>query len=213
MKLLTQVFTSNIWKQAMVVFTFANELETKKSNAEEYRKVINEIIKNTKEALCNKAMVTPDIVKGIPFVTAGHTEKQLQYEAEECPDWENRLFLEILKRVDPDIVPAFFQVRWNWRDAVAAIGGGGGGVAAGTTCGVLVGAAVGALGGPAGVAVGAGIGAGVGAGIGMISGAGTGVATSQLLKIKHILKIKYTKWKLRHRANISAEDANSIPLD
>ena len=209
------MFGINIWQKAMIVFTFANELEERKSNAEEYGKVINEISKNTKEALCNKAQVIGDIVSELPFVTCGHTEKQLRYEAEECPDWEDRLFLKILQRVNPEIFPAFFQVRLNWKDAVAALGGGGGGVTAGATAGVLLGAAVGVVGGPAGVALGAGIGAGVGAGIGAVSGVGTGVATSQLMKIKHILKIKYTKWKLKRaeHASKSAEDANSMPLD
>lgn len=211
MKLLTEVFTSSIWKKTMVVFTFANHLEKQKSNAEEYRRVINEISNNTKDALRNKAKVADDIVSELPFVTAGHTEMQLQYEAEECPDWEDRLFLKILERVDPDLLPAFFEVRWSWRDAVAALGGGGGGVTAGATCGVLIGAAVGAVGGPPGIALGAGIGAGVGAGIGAVGGAGTGVVTSQLLKIKHILKIKYVKWKLRSHSQTA--DANSMPLD
>ena len=218
MKLLTEVFRADIWKKTMIVFTQANMLETHvESNIppgddcrKKYKSIIDTITKKAKEMLTNKAHVEHKIVADIPFVTAGYKEKVLKYEAQECPEgWEDRLFLKILERIDPKVLPAFFQVRWSWKDTVAALGGGGGGIAAGTATGAMVGAAMGVLGGPPGIALGAGIGAGAGAVIGAVGGTGTGVATSQLLKIKHILIIKYKNW--RWRSNSQTRSAATEP--
>jgi hypothetical protein len=111
--------------------------------------------------------------------------------------WENRLFLEALKQVDPKVLPALFEARFGWKDVVAALGGGGGGAAVGTGLGVGVGAVIGApFGGPVGAAVGAAVGGGIGVGVGGAGGAGTGFLAFQAVKIRSVLRVKYEKWKL-----------------
>ena len=48
---MTQAFSHEIWKKAVVVFTFANVLEEKKNNADEYWSVIERIKEKIKETL------------------------------------------------------------------------------------------------------------------------------------------------------------------
>ena len=80
-------------------------------------------------------------------MTAGHTEPTLKYyEAEECRSmdgWDNRLFLEALKQVNPRVLPALFEARFGWKDTMAAQGGGGGGAVVGAGVGVGIGALIG----------------------------------------------------------------------
>ena len=197
-KIMTQAFSNKIWKKAVVVFTFANALEEKKNSADEYWTVIQRVKEKMKEAL-QKEHVPEDIIKEVPMLTAGYTEPILQYEAEECKSmdgWDNRLFLEALKQVNPALLPALFEVRWSWKDLGAALGGGGGGATTGAGTGALAGAVVGEVLGPVGAATGAGVGALIGAAIGAASGASLGVLAYQFVKIKSILRIKYTKWQL-----------------
>ena len=137
-------------------------------------------------------------------MTAGHTEPTLKYEAEECRSmdgWDNRLFLEALKQVDPRVLPALFEARFGWKDAMAALGGGGGGAVVGTGIGVGIGALIGVpFGGPAGAAVGGVVGGGIGAGVGGVGGAGTGFLAFQAVKIRSVLRVKYEKWKLQRKS-------------
>lgn len=195
-KLMTQVFSEEIWKKAVVVLTFANALEQKTNicSANDYWAVIRNIAEKMKEAL-SKDHVNDEIIKNLPILTAGHTEPILRYEADECEKiggWDNRLFLEALKQVDPSILPQLLKIHFSWKDILAGFGCGGGGAAMGAG----VGAAVGAVMGPPGMLEGALIGGGLGAAIGGTSGAGFGVIAYQLVKIKSILRIKYIKWKL-----------------
>lgn len=200
-KKVTGVFTENIWKNAVIVLTFANVFEERVANVEEYTATISRITEKVRQVLRNDARVSEDIVTKIPLLTAGHTEPMLKYEAEECQSmggWDNRLFLEALKQVDPKVLPALFEARFGWKDVVAALGGGGGGAAVGTGVGVGVGALIGAFGGPVGAAIGAAVGGGIGAGVGGAGGAGTGFLTFQAVKIRSVLRVKYEKWKLLH---------------
>ena len=199
MKLLTQVFGSRVWKKTVIILTFANYLEGT-STKKEYNKVIKNITENVQNALKKKALVRDSIVNDVPIVTAGYKDPVLKYEAENKykGHWEDRLFIEATRRVDCNMLPAFFAVRLSWKDLQAALGGMGGGAVAGVTIGAPVGAVFGEILGPVGSAVGAGIGAGVGAVVGGVSGVGVGTATYHMISIKHILRIKYKKWKLRH---------------
>ena len=203
-KKMTQVFTEKIWNNAVIVLTFANVFEERVANVEEYTATISRISEKVQQVLRNDARVSEEIVTKIPIKTAGHTEPILKYEAEECQSmdgWDNRLFLEALKQVDPKIFPALFEARFGWKDAVAALGGGGGGAVMGVGVGVGVGALLGApFGGPAGAAVGAAVGGGIGAGVGGAGGAGTGFLAFQAVKIRSVLRVKYEKWKLRHKS-------------
>ena len=202
-RIMTQAFTDEIWKKAVIVLTFANVFEERVENAEEYKATISRITEKVQQVLRKDAHVREEIVAQVPIITAGHTEPTLKYETEECTSkgggWDNRLFLEALSQVDPAVLPALFEVRWSWKDALAALGGGGGGAAVGTGVGAGIGALVGAIGGPAGAAVGAVVGGGIGAGVGGAGGAGTGLLVFQMVKIKSHLKIKYKKWQMKRK--------------
>ena len=149
-----------------------------------------------------------DIAKAVPIVTAGYKHPVLKYEAGKYKGgWEDHLFVEALRQVNPSMFPALFEVRLCWKDLQAALGGMSGGVAVGVGVGAGVGAVFGEILGPIGAAVGAGIGAGVGAVIGGVSGVGVGTATFHVVGIKHILRIKYKKWKLkRAESSRSSQD-------
>ena len=203
-KKVTQVFTDKIWKNAVIVLTFANIFEERVTNIEEYNATISRITEKVQQVLKNDARVREEIVTKIPIITAGHMEPVLKYEAKECKSmdgWDNRLFLEALKQVNPALLPALFEARFGWKDAVAALGGGGGGAVMGTGVGMGIGALIGApFGGPAGAAVGAVVGGGIGAGVGGAGGAGTGFLTFQAVKVRSVLQVKYEKWKLRRKS-------------
>ena len=82
-RIMTQAFTNEIWKKAVIVLTFANALEEKKSDVDDYQVVIQHITEKIQGVLC-KEHVHVDIIKELPIVTAGYTDPILQYEAEEC---------------------------------------------------------------------------------------------------------------------------------
>ena len=155
--------------------------------------------------LRNEIYLSDEIISHLPVVTAGHTELILKYEANEYNDsWDNHLFLEALKRVNPEVLPALLEVRWSWKDLMAALGGGGGGGAAvGALVGGGIGAVCGTILGPLGIevggVVGAAVGAGIGAGVGGAGGAGIGFFTYQLIKTKPILKVRYKEWQMKRK--------------
>ena len=202
MRIMTQAFTSEVWKRTVVVLTFANVLETKAANAKAYEETISRVREKVQQVLRNNAHVSEEIVSQVPIVTAGHLEPILKYEAEECQSmggWDNCLFLEALRQVDPEVLPLLFEVRFSWKDVGAALGGGGSGAAMGGGVGAGIGGICGAPLGPVGAGVGALIGGGIGAGVGGLGGAGVGVLVFQLVKIKSILKIKYKKWQMKRK--------------
>ena len=201
-KMMTQAFSSEIWNKAIIVLTFANVLENKVQYPSEYEATITHI-KDKVRLVLRDALVDEDIVAQIPMVTAGYTNPVLKYESQECMclgGWDNRLFLEALKQVDPAAFPALFEVHWSWKDLKSTLGGGAAmitGVSTGV--GAMIGAAVGS---PLGVGLGAVVGAGIGAGVGVAGGAGIGTFAFQLLKIKSILKIKYQKWRMNYSTSL-----------
>ena len=163
MKLLTQAFGSRIWKKTMIVLTFANHLERDMVNKEQYDEVIRNITETIKNVLKKKAFVKGDIIEDIPIVTAGYKHPVLKYEEDKYKGgWEDHLFVEALRQVNPSMLPALFEVRLCWKDLQATLGGMSGGAAVGVGVGAGVGAVFGEILGPIGGAVGAGIGAGVG---------------------------------------------------
>ena len=202
-KIMTQAFSSEIWTKAVIVLTFANELEKKVNSEVEYKETTIGIQEKVQQVLKNNAHVSEEIIDQLPIVTAGHTEPILEYEAEECRavgGWDSRLFLTALKQVEPDALPTLFEVRWSLKDLVAALAGGGSGAAATGGAGALVGAVCGApLAGPLGAGFGAIIGGSIGGGVGVVGGAGIGVLVFNLMKIKSILKIKYKRWQLKRK--------------
>ena len=201
-KIMTQAFSSEIWKKAVIILTFANELEKKVDHEAMYKETITNIQEKIQQVLRKDAKVGDDIIGQLPIVTAGYTEPILKYEAEECQavgGWDNRLFLKALQQVEPDALPTLFEVRWSLKDLAAALVGGGSGAAATGSVGAGVGAVCGAPFGLIGAGVGALVGGGIGAGIGILGGAGVGMLVFNLVKIKSILKIKYKKWQLKRK--------------
>ena len=202
-KIMTQAFSNEIWTKAVIVLTFANELEKKVNSKIEYKETTIGVQEKVQQVLKNNAHVSEEIIDRLPIVTAGHTEPILEYEAEECRavgGWDSRLFLTALKQVEPEAFPILFQVRWSLKDLVAALAGGGSGFAATGGAGALVGAVCGApLAGPLGAGFGAIIGGSIGGGVGVVGGAGIGVLVFNLMKIKSILKIKYKRWQLKRK--------------
>ena len=201
-KVMTQAFSSEIWTKAVIILTFANELEKKVDNEAKYKETTTSIQEKVQQVLRKDAKVNDDIIGQLPIVTAGYTEPILKYEAEECQaegGWDNRLFLKALEQVEPDAFPSLFEVRWSLKDLGAVLVGGGSGAAATGSAGAGVGAVCGAPLGPVGAGIGALIGGGIGAGIGIVGGAGVGMLIFNLMKIKSILKIKYKKWQLKHK--------------
>ena len=118
LKIITEAFTNEIWSKAFIVLTFANKLAETKQTADDYFTVIENIKKGFKEVLCREK-VHEEIISSLPIVTAGHTDPILKYEEDKSPQaWDDRLFLEMLKRVDPSVLPALFECRWSWADFI-----------------------------------------------------------------------------------------------
>lgn len=60
----------------------------------------------------------------------------LKYEADKYKGgWEDHLFVEALRQVNPSMFPALFEVRLCWKDLQAALGGMSGGAAVGVGVG------------------------------------------------------------------------------
>ena len=202
----TQAFTCEIWKKAVIVLTYANQLAEFKhiKKAEDYNTVVDNIKTRLRDVL-HKNKVSEEVISQLPIVTAGHTNPILKYEEDKSPQaWDDRLFLEALKQVDLSQCPSLFQCRWGWKDVIVAglVGGAGGSVLG--AAGVGVGAAIGAAGGPAGLAVGAGIGGAIGGGVtgaavGGTTGASGGVLLLKRREITTILKIMYEKWQMEKK--------------
>ena len=115
-KNLTKVFSSEIWKKAVIVLTFANVLATKTTSAARYLTVIKCIKDDLKKVLRDNK-VSKEIISQLPVVTAGHTNPILKYEGDKyLQAWDDRLFLEAIKQVDPTYVPAIFQFNWRWKE-------------------------------------------------------------------------------------------------
>lgn len=94
LRLLTNVFGSSLWKNAIFVVTFANVacMWAKKDQYDQLKRTIDEELR---KHLKDKASVPADIVAEIPLATAGHTESMIKHEEE---DWVGRLFELLLKR-------------------------------------------------------------------------------------------------------------------
>ena len=121
-KIMTQAFTGDIWKKAVIVLTFANTLETKVANGAEYKATITQIQEKVQQVLRKDHLISEEVIAQLPIVTAGHSDQTLKYEVDECKSlggWNNRLFLKALEQVDPEVVPILVEVLYNWKDLVA----------------------------------------------------------------------------------------------
>ena len=115
--LLTNAFEPTLWEKAIFVLTFANSEKV----ANDYETIVDNFKNNLKHCL-KDAGVPDDIVKKIPFCTAGYADPQLIRDG--CSNWQDRLYVEIIKRADPKATPALLKLRWGSgavRWAVSAI--------------------------------------------------------------------------------------------
>ena len=214
-QMITHVFSKEVWKKAVVVLTFANALETNVSNAQQYKAVVSCVTKNVRQVLENETKLGTELSSQVAIVTAGHMEPMLAYEDSDYDGgWDDRLFLEALQRVDPEVLPSLLETHFTWKDLIATLAGGGGGAAVGALVGGVTGGVAGAVAGPLGVEVGAAVGvvagAVTGAAIGGTGGAGIGLFVGRLVKIKTILKIKFKVWQLKKNSKKMQQQTTSI---
>jgi hypothetical protein len=176
--LLTKQFGEDFWRRTVFVMTFVNTMRKDYTTHNTFLDDVKcELKSGLSQALqsikCSKAEAD-QIAESVPCLTAGKVPGNLPHERE---DWNQRLFLHCLKRVDPDRVPTLLQVRYGaqmWSNVLSVIGygvvraAGGGATAAGIGAGI--GALIGVLGGPVTVPIGASVGAAIGGGVGAVFG-------------------------------------------
>ena len=114
--LITRAFSTRPWERTVFVLTFAN------SERVMMNKDYDQLIKTTESRLCDclrHEKVAESIIQDAIFCTAGYADPVLQHES--CPDWQDRLYLAMMKKADPSIIPAMFQFKWGHRALVIAV--------------------------------------------------------------------------------------------
>ena len=115
--LLTNAFKPTLWEKAIFVLTFANSDKVGRSDYE----ALVDCYKSSLQDCLKDAGVPDDKVNDIPFCTAGYTDPQLMCDG--CSNWQDRLYVEIIKKADPAVTPALLKLRWGdgaFRYAVSA---------------------------------------------------------------------------------------------
>ena len=112
--LLTNAFKM-LWEKAIFVLTFAN---TEKVRRSDYEALIERYKSNLKDCLSN-AGVPVNTISNITFCTTGYMDPQLEYE--DCSNWQERLYVEIIKKADPAITPALLKLRWGPKAVKSAV--------------------------------------------------------------------------------------------
>ena len=107
--LLTNAFKPTLWEKAIFVLTFANSVSTKVDKCD-YDAIVD-CYKTSLQQCLTRAGVPTDKIHSIPFCTAGYTDPQLMCEG--CNNWQDRLYVEIIKRADPEVTPALLKLRWG----------------------------------------------------------------------------------------------------
>ena len=189
-KIITQAFSSTIWRRAVLVLTFANELQKIRPKLEEYEKIIKNISDDIVENL-RQVYVERSMAKSIPIEAAGYKEVRLLHED---IDWRDRVFISALTRVLEEKLPSLFEVRYRLADFKYLVCKGapkaGKGFAAGSIVGGAIGATLVEILGPIGPAVGALVGGVVGGGSAAHKEVGFEVE-----KMKRILIHKFKDWQ------------------
>ena len=191
-KIITQVFSSEIWRKAVIVLTFANELQKLRPKLEEYEKIIKKIGDDI-DAAFSEVYVDQNTAKSVPIETAGYKDSLLHDNI----DWRDRIFISALKRVLAEKLPSLFEVRYRFADFrnVVYIGAPKAykGLDVGSKVGGLIGATLVEILGPVGPAVGALFGGAVGSGC-----AAHKEIEFELEKMKHILIHKFKEWQRKN---------------
>ena len=202
--LLTQAFGTSIWKNAIFVLTFANEVSERESD---YHQLIATLGGKLRRYAFEKAFVPEVITKQIPVLTAGYTDPII---AQEDGEWVKRLYTCMLSIADHEVTPALLSIRFKGEDILAALRdfyvrgtsftGAVTTAAAGGACGARVGKKL-HMGGH-GVAIGTAVGAVVGGVAGGLTGGAAGVVAYNFEKISTIIRLKYAMWNSSGDTNI-----------
>ena len=107
--LLTMAFNEKLWQTAIFVLTFANSRRVNVTRSD-YEILVERYKSNLKDCL-KSAGVPADKISNISFCTAGYTDSQLVRE--NCRNWQDRLYVEIIKKADPAVTPALLKLRWG----------------------------------------------------------------------------------------------------
>ena len=93
-KTITHVLGEDVWKKAVLVLTFANELKFNTPDKEkEFKDKLNEWERELKKRM--KKIIDPEIVEKIPFVPAGYKEPQLP----DRPSWISEFWIQGFRRM------------------------------------------------------------------------------------------------------------------
>ena len=192
-KKLTYAFGKDCWKQAILVFTFANMVKRTKHKAvigrysEKFQEVLRGVCSHYQSSYdlfrseeysivpiysCNQSEIkrSPNEIIALP---AGEDSDE---ELIDGTRWDDSIYMEVLKKCNPEAIPALLKVKGptpklirlglelGGFTAVGAVGGVAGAVAGGIV-GSAIGAGVGLFLGGAGVIPGAVLGGKIGAGI------------------------------------------------
>ena len=111
-KIITEAFKSIIWKRAVIVLTFANQLQKIRPEFQEYKKITQKICKNIVTSLI-EVCIEKDVTENIPIEAAGYEEHTLLYEN---IDWRDRIFISALRRVLVEKLPLLFEIRYRFVD-------------------------------------------------------------------------------------------------
>ena len=112
-KVLTKSFDASVWKKAIFVLTWANDVEVEQQPADEYERTIADCKEELRKAV-RMAGVPDDIVADIPICTAGYTDPSLkQMQESNKGSWQDCMYTEIIRRADPNIVPALLEFKWG----------------------------------------------------------------------------------------------------
>jgi energy-coupling factor transporter ATP-binding protein EcfA2 len=195
-KTLKMAFGHDIWRHAILVLTFANyvihDLEegtTLSGLVDDYATTFQSKLRNICPSFsvvsifsCDQDEVKRD-PKTIIALPAGRNPSKNLVEGMK---WDESIYMEVLKKCNPDVVPALLNVREPTPKIIrqiaqlfkitgsAAFAGAFVGTV-GAITGTLAGAGLGALAGGVGIVPGAAVGADIGAGIGLsLAGGGAG---------------------------------------
>ena len=176
-RLLTNVYGKDFWKGTVFVLTHVNTIDKdRRAHFQWLASIENGLKKALSEALQSPEYPKEEadrLAESVPCLTAGKEPgKHLPYDNE---DWNDRLFLHCLQRINPDTVPTLFQARYGdnvWKFVYSTMGGG----VAGAGIGAGIGAVFGLFAGPGGVPAGAAVGAWIGGSAGALFGAGLAYA-------------------------------------
>ena len=113
--LLTQAFGTSIWKNAIFVLTFANEVSERESDYHQLKATLGGKLR---KYAFEKASVPEEITEQIPVLTAGYTDPII---AQEDGEWVKRLYTCMLSIADHEVTPTLLSLNFSIEDILAAL--------------------------------------------------------------------------------------------